>query len=336
MGVLPMENRVRGVLRASALILLPVAAWAYFANTNHLAPRMHGKPVLLAHRGISQRFDTAGLTSDTCTASRMLPPTNGYLENTIASMQASFEAGADAVEFDIHPTIDGQFAVFHDWTLDCRTNGHGVTREQSMAELKKLDIGFGYTADGGKSFPFRGKGAGLLPSMDDVLRKFPDKSFLINVKSNDPDEGNKLATALENIPVQRRAALMVYGGDKPIASLRALVPDIRTMSRESLKACLFRYIAYGWTGALPEACAHMVVFVPINVAPWLWGWPNRFLERMTSAGSAVFVVGPYHGGEFSAGIDSLEDAKLLPQGYSGGLLTNEIELISDWSHKRAD
>ena len=36
-------------------------------------------------------------------------------------MRAAFAAGADIVEFDVHPTSDGQFAVFHDWTLDCRT-----------------------------------------------------------------------------------------------------------------------------------------------------------------------------------------------------------------------
>src|ERR1700712_2198827 len=103
-----METRVRVVLRATASCLLLIAAWACFANTSLLAPPMHGKPVLLAHRGISQRFDSAGLANDTCTASRILPPTNNYRENTIASMQASFEAGADVVEFDIHPTTDGQ------------------------------------------------------------------------------------------------------------------------------------------------------------------------------------------------------------------------------------
>ena len=57
-------------------------------------------------------------------------------------MRASFEAGADILEFDIHPTTDGRFAVFHDWTLECRTDGRGVTREHSMAALKRLDIGY--------------------------------------------------------------------------------------------------------------------------------------------------------------------------------------------------
>src|SRR4051812_50073994 len=115
----------------------------------------------------------------------MLPSGYGYLENTIASMQAGFAAGADIVELDVHPTTDGEFALFHDWTLDCRTDGHGVTREHSMAYLKKLDIGYGDTADGGKSFPFRGK---RMPTLAEVLEAFPQGRLLINVKSRRSEE----------------------------------------------------------------------------------------------------------------------------------------------------
>ena len=109
--------------------LAAVTAFLYLNNTSLLSQRPAGKPTLLAHRGIAQRFDTRELRSDTCTAARMLPPTHGYLENTVASMRASFAAGADIVEIDVHPTTDGQFAVFHDWTLDCRTEGRGDDRE---------------------------------------------------------------------------------------------------------------------------------------------------------------------------------------------------------------
>ena len=80
------------------------------------------------------------------TALRIYPPTHTYIENTISSMQAAFDAGAQIVEIDIHPTIDGQFAVFHDWMLDCRTNGKGRTRDFAMADLKKLDLGYGSSA----------------------------------------------------------------------------------------------------------------------------------------------------------------------------------------------
>lgn len=101
-------------------------------------------------------------------------------------MDAAFRQGADVVELDVQMTKDAKFAVFHDWTLECRTNGKGVTRDYTLSELQALDIGYGYTADGGKTYPFRGKGIGLMPSLEDVLLHFPHKELLIHVKSNDP------------------------------------------------------------------------------------------------------------------------------------------------------
>ncbi len=71
--------------------------------------------------------------------------------------------GADMVEIDVAPTADGQMAVFHDWTVDCRTEGKGNVRDKTMAELKQLDPGYGYTADGGKTFPLRGSQTRLNP-----------------------------------------------------------------------------------------------------------------------------------------------------------------------------
>jgi len=311
---------------AAAIAVL--AAAIYLSNSNLLARHHDGQAVLLAHRGMAQRFDERDLKNDTCTAARMLPPTHEYLENTIDSMRAGFAAGADIVELDIHPTTDGEFAVFHDWTLDCRTDGHGVTREHSMAYLKKLDIGYGYTADGGKSFPFRGKGVGLMPTLTEVLAAFPEQRLLINVKSRDPSEGEKLAALLNKLPAERRAQIMVYGGDEPVDIVRQQTPEVRTISRSTIKSCLLRYIGYGWSGVVPKACTNAMVMLPINVAPWLWGWPDRFLNRMKAANSEVFVLGPYSGGEFSTGIDTPEQFARLPQNYSGGIWTNEIEAIA--------
>jgi glycerophosphoryl diester phosphodiesterase len=88
------------------------------------------------------------------------------------------------------------------------------------------------------------------------------------------------------------------------------------------------YAAYGWSAVIPGACRNTVVFVPMNVAPWLWGWPNRFLNRMGEAGTATFVVGPYHGGDFLTGIDTKEQVSALPDGYSGGILTNELVMVA--------
>jgi glycerophosphoryl diester phosphodiesterase len=280
---------------------------------------------------MAQTYHREDLENDTCTATRIHPPEHPYLENTIASMQAAFDAGADIVEFDIHPTTDGQFAVFHDWTLDCRTEGKGVTREQAMSYLKTLDIGYGYTADGGKTFPFRGKGVGLMPTMDEVLAAFPDRRFLINIKSNDPKEGDLLAERLLLLPDARRAQLMAYGGAAPIARLKERIPKFRAMSRKTLISCGTNYIATGWSGAIPTACHDTIVMLPSNATFAVWGWPNLFLERMARAGTLVFVTGPVVQAKNRidySGIDDLAAAQGFPQNFPGGIWTDRIDRIA--------
>lgn len=309
------------ILLALAIVAAACAV-LWLGNSEGAAPA-GARPTLFAHRGIAQRFDERDLRNDTCTAQRMLAPAHGYLENTLPSIRASFDAGADVVEIDVHPTTDGQFAVFHDWTLDCRTEGRGETRAHSMAQLKALDVGHGYTADGGKTFPFRGKGVGLMPSLDEVFAAFPTQRFVINVKSRDPAEGTKLAAALGKLAAAQRGALVVYGGNEPVAALRALLPDVRTASRASLKSCLLGYLGLGWSGFVPESCRRSMVLVPVNAAPWFWGWPHRFQQRLQAHGSELVVVGPYHGG-FTTGIDTPADLARLPADYAGGIWTNEI------------
>ncbi len=312
------------------LAIFGIGLWAQ--NSSWLRGPSPGRMTLLAHRGVHQTFDHDGVDAQTCTASRIGPPTHAFLENTLASMEEAFRVGAEIVEFDIHPTTDGQFAVIHDWTLDCRTEGHGVTREHSLAELKALDVGYGYTADGGRTFPFRGKGVGAMPSLDEVLARFPDKRFLINIKSNDPAEGDLLAARLARLSRSQRALLAAYGGDKPIAHLRSKLPDIPVMSKASLKRCFLTYAALGWAGYVPQSCRNTVLLLPINIAPWIWGYPNRLVARMEKAGTRVFITGPYDGGDFTGGIDSAALLADLPETFRGGVWTNRIELIGPLKH----
>lgn len=282
---------------------------------------------LLAHRGVHQTFPLEGVGNDTCTATRIVPPRHGYIENTLPSMAAAFAAGAEVVEFDVQPTADGDVAVFHDWTLECRTDGRGVTREATLAQLKALDVGHGYSADGGRSFPLRGRGVGLMPSLDEVLQRFPQQRFLVHVKSRDPAEGALLARKLAPLAGDQLARLVVYGSDEPLKALQATLPAVRVASRQSLMQCLTRYAALGWSGHVPPACRGSLMLVPSNVAPWLWGWPHRLVHRLRAAGSDVVVLGPYTGGDFSSGIDDAEALARLPADYAGGVWTNRIERI---------
>lgn len=314
--------------------VLFVAA-VYLNNTTFLADPIGSAPTLVAHRGLGQDFSREDLTGETCTAARMIPSGHGFLENTIPSMQAAFDYGADFVEFDVHRTKNDRFAVFHDWTLGCRTNGVGVTRTYPLDSLQRLDVGFGYTGDGGQTFPFRGRGVGMMPSLEEVLRAFPHRGLIIDIKSQDASEGILLAERLSELRPEQRKRLMVYGGGRPVSEVKDRLPEIQTMWQSRLRNCLIRYAAVGWSGYVPADCRHGMIMIPANYAPWLWGWPNRFLRRMASVDSRVFLIGNYSGEGFSQGFDDPALLDELPRDYAGGIWTDRIDIMGRASPKAA-
>ena len=87
-------------------------------------------------------------------------------ENTMVAMGLAIEAGADAVEFDLHTASDGTPVLLHDATLNRTTDGTGAVRARSPEQLARLDAGswFG-TAFAGEP----------LPTLADTLRQIGDR-----------------------------------------------------------------------------------------------------------------------------------------------------------------
>lgn len=80
---------------------------------------MHDSIEIIAHRGFSAQAP----------------------ENTLSSLDAAVEAGADAVEFDLHTAACGTPVLFHDAMLSRTTNGVGPLRRRTLEQLKILDAG---------------------------------------------------------------------------------------------------------------------------------------------------------------------------------------------------
>jgi glycerophosphoryl diester phosphodiesterase len=320
------HRRLRRRWWALGVLLLLVAAGLWAGNSSALRDADGGRPSLLAHRGIAQTFPLAGVQADTCTATRINPPDHAHIENTIASMRAAFDAGADMLEFDVQLTADEQLAVFHDATLECRTDGTGRVRDHTLAELRRLDLGHGYTADGGATHPLRGKAIGLMPTAPEVVAAFGDRELLIDLKNDDPAEGDRLAAYLAGLPAERLATIGVYGGDAAVDAVTARLPQVRATSRKTMKACLVRYVAVGWTGRVPGACRHTELHLPQRYGRYLWGWPNLFVDRMRAAGTRVVLVAG--DGPWSAGFDHPDDLAGAPAGWSGWLWTNRVDVLA--------
>ena len=81
-------------------------------------------------------------------------------ENTLASFQSAIDLGVDLIECDVHRSEDGGLPVIHDHLLDRTTDGSGLVRDHSMAELKRFDAG------SWKGARFKGE---RIPSLDEVL-----------------------------------------------------------------------------------------------------------------------------------------------------------------------
>ncbi len=59
------------------------------------------------------------------------------------SFRSAIEAGCDLIECDVHLSADGRLVVIHDHSLERTTNGTGLVRDHTAAELRKLDAGGG-------------------------------------------------------------------------------------------------------------------------------------------------------------------------------------------------
>ncbi len=118
-------------------------------------------------------------------------------ENTLTAFrQAVAQYRADMLELDLHLTRDGELVVAHDATLERCTDGAGALADLTLAELQRLDAGFQFTADEGRTFPFRGQGV-RIPTFRELLRAFPGLRLNVELKPDVPGIEDVFAQVLQ-------------------------------------------------------------------------------------------------------------------------------------------
>jgi len=162
------------------------------------------KPRLFAHRGASGEAP----------------------ENTLAAFRRAVEVGVSYAELDVHITKDGQVVVIHDETLERTTNGKGKVHEHTLAELRQLDAGYWFSAEGGQQFPFRAVGV-RIPTLAEVLREFPQLQFTVEVKQDEPPIEEQVVAVVRDCG-RATDVILASEHDGVISRVRALAPDIAT------------------------------------------------------------------------------------------------------------
>jgi glycerophosphoryl diester phosphodiesterase len=67
-----------------------------------------------------------------------------FPSNTMYAFRQALAAGADVLELDVHPSVDGTLVVLHDDTVDRTTNGRGHVTDLTVVQLQRLDAAFNF------------------------------------------------------------------------------------------------------------------------------------------------------------------------------------------------
>lgn len=135
-------------------------------------------------------------------------------ENTLHAFDEALALGVDAFELDVRVTRDGVPVVIHDGTVDRTTDGKGSVATFTVAELQRLDAGYGFTADNGLTHPWRSRGH-TVPTLEEVIERYPEMPLLIEVK--EPQAVGPTTVVIQRADVAKRVVLAssVHGCVEP-------------------------------------------------------------------------------------------------------------------------
>jgi glycerophosphoryl diester phosphodiesterase len=146
----------------------------------------------------------------------------------MAACERGVALGADGLECDVHLSRDGIPVVIHDPTLERTTDLTGRVADRTAAELARADAAFHFAADDG--YPLRGRGVSV-PSLEDLLRRFPDTRVIVEAKHG----GMAMARALAAVIAHAGAIDRVCVGSfhrEALETLRVVAPEIPTSASE--------------------------------------------------------------------------------------------------------
>jgi glycerophosphoryl diester phosphodiesterase len=211
-----MRKRILKYFIGLALILAGVYALLYYL-AEPIAEHKYFNPdgfLVIAHRG-----------------GRSLGP-----ESTLLTFQRAVDLGVDVIEIDIRSTKDGKLVVIHDDTVNRTTDGKGTVASFTLADLKRLDAGYRWSPDSGRTYPMRGKGL-TIPSLAEVFAAFPKMRINIEIKETEPEITVWLCNLIREY--QKAAHVMIASFDaSQLKRFRSQCPQVST-SAGAREAVLF-------------------------------------------------------------------------------------------------
>lgn len=99
---------------------------------------------------------------------------SGYFpENTMLAFEKALNLNATGIETDVQMTSDGVLIVLHDELVNRTTNGHGLVKDYTYTQLRKLDAGSWFRKD----YNYL-----KIPSLEELIEFLKDKDIKLNIE----------------------------------------------------------------------------------------------------------------------------------------------------------
>ncbi len=181
--------------------------------------------------------------------------------NTLEAFEAAIALGLRNLETDVHVTRDGVVVAFHDPRLDDTTDREGAIAELTIAEVEAADAGYSFSKDGGRTFPFRGKGV-RVPRFEELLRRWPTAYVAVEPKTDACVP--PLVAVVDGFAAWDRVAFGSFS-DRRIGRVRALSRG-RACTAMGTRANVIAHVTALW-GRLPRQGADFIQ-VPFKLGPF--------------------------------------------------------------------
>jgi glycerophosphoryl diester phosphodiesterase len=146
--------------------------------------------------------------------------------DTLFAFQNAVDIGVDVLEMDMHQTADGVLVLMHDETVDRTTDGSGLIKEQTLADLKSLDAGYDWSPDEGVTYPFRGQSI-TIPTLEEVFQAFPDDWFNIEIKQVEPSVAVNFCSLIRQYNKQNQVLVASFH-EQAMSEFRQACPEVAT------------------------------------------------------------------------------------------------------------
>jgi glycerophosphoryl diester phosphodiesterase len=218
--------------------------------------------------------------------------------STLYAIAAALEAGATAIELDVHATADGQLVVCHDPTVDRTTNSSGRIAELTYSELAALDNAYWWAPGADVSpgldpdrYPFRGRAPAdprfRIARLEEVLAEFPGVLLNLDIKQTAPAVApyeEALATVLRRYG-RVDDVIVASFIDRATDALSSFAPEIPTSAGTGAVANFFQSVR---AGEEPPAMRHVALQVPASYSGMTLV-DEDFVEAAHGRGLAVHV-----------------------------------------------